>query len=198
MSLWFYILGSWGTVTCCCRVGMLLLWSWQGGGSRSCFPSGGDRWAVTQGRTFTCSPPKQRHAFACGQERKAFRKVGGGGPGFLLIFQTTPMNHAAHRRAVYYFHSDSGHPLFLHVIDVKTSFWLLRGLGVKCLKGFSPVSVFQGCFMDPLPGLTNHAALLPGPCQVDWPLIFLSAQTRLQVSPARGNCGAWPVPWLYS
>lgn len=106
-----------------------------------------ERWWQTScelwlGSTLTCSPLKQRHAFCLRTEWKAFRKVGGGGPGFLHIFQTTLMNHAAHRHAVYYFHSDSGHPLFLHVIYIKPSFWLLWGQGVKCLTEFSPVSVF--------------------------------------------------------
>ena len=136
---------SWGTVTCCCRAGMLLLWSCQGGGSGSCFPSGGDRQAVTQGSAHLLS--SETKACVCLRtEWKAFRKVAGGGPGFLHIFQTAPMNHAAHRHAVYYFHSDSGHPLFLHVIYVKPSFWLLGGPGVKCLTEFSPVSVFSGSF----------------------------------------------------
>ena len=49
--------------------------------------------------------------------------VGGGvGPGFLHIFQTTPMDRAAHRHSIYYFDRDSGHLLFLQVIYMKPSF----------------------------------------------------------------------------
>lgn len=50
------------TMPCSCHVRTMLLPCWRRGESESCFPSGGDRGAVTHACVFTCSPPKQRHA----------------------------------------------------------------------------------------------------------------------------------------
>ena len=108
-----------------------------------------ERWWQTScdsGQRAHLLSPETKACVCLRTEWKAFRKVAGGGPGFLHIFQTTLMNHTAHRCAIYYFHSDSGHPLFLHVIYGKPSFWLLGGPGVKCLTEFSPVSCFSGSF----------------------------------------------------
>lgn len=46
-----------------CHVRMMLLQCCQYGESESCFPSGGDRRAMTHSSAFTCSPLKQRRAF---------------------------------------------------------------------------------------------------------------------------------------
>lgn len=112
---------------CSCHVRMMLLLCWQCGESESCFPSGGDRGAVTHSCAFTCSPLKQRQAFdsRLRVELMAFMRLAGQFWLFFFFFyffQTTPMSQAVHRHFIYYFGSDSGYQLFLQIVYIKLLF----------------------------------------------------------------------------
>lgn len=83
------------TMPCSCHVRTMLLPCWRRGESESCFPSGGDRGAVTHACVFTCSPPKQRHALDSRPcvELMAFTRLAGQlWLFFFFFFQTTPMS----------------------------------------------------------------------------------------------------------
>lgn len=112
--------------------------------------------------------PEQRHALGCRLHGvKGLLRVGWAVRASPYLLQIPPGHHAAQGHLVYYLDRDSGHLLFLQVISLQPSFVLFRGLDGTCLMEFSHISVFQDHFMDSLPVLVNHAALLPGPWQVN-------------------------------
>lgn len=150
------------TMPCSCHVRTMLLPCWRRGESESCFPSGGDRGAVTHACVFTCSPPKQRHALDSRPcvELMAFTRLAG--QLWLFFFFSSKQPRWVHRHFIYYFGSNSGYPSFLQIIYIKLWFLFFWGgeLDRKCSR-VSHISVFQGHFMDSFSTLVNHAAFAP-------------------------------------
>lgn len=110
-ALWvlFLLLGPIENNELSCHIRMMLPQCCRCGESESCFPSGGDRWAMTHSSAFTCSPLKQRHAFdfRLRVELMAFTRLDGRS-WLPLHLPNSPMSQAVHRRFIYYFDSDFG------------------------------------------------------------------------------------------
>lgn len=147
---------------CSCHVRTMLLPCWRRGESESCFPSGGDRGAVTHACVFTCSPPKQRHALDSRPcvELMAFTRLAGQ---LWLFFFFLPNNPDEF--------TDISFTILAAILDTRRffrsftlnfGFYFFGGgeLDRKCSR-VSHISVFQGHFMDSFSTLVNHAAFAP-------------------------------------